>query len=66
MTFASHSNAAELPSTEDLTEHLQDMSTFSPSEEVELASTEEVLNCFPDTLMQIVLMPTAECCSGQH
>ena len=30
LTFASDSNAAELPSTEDLKEHLQDMSTFSP------------------------------------
>ena len=46
LTFASDSNAAELPSTADLTEHLQDMPTFSPSEEVELASTEEVLDLF--------------------
>ena len=46
LTFASDSNAAELPSTADLTEHLQDMSTFSPNEEVELAYTEEVLNLF--------------------
>ncbi|DBA98739.1 TPA: hypothetical protein ACH3X1_014512 [Trebouxia sp. C0004] len=46
LTFASASNAAELPSTEYLTEHLQEMSTFSPSKEVELASTDEVLDLF--------------------
>ena len=46
LTFASDSNAAELPSTEDPTDHLQEISTFSPSEEVELASTEEVLDLF--------------------
>ena len=63
LTFASASSAAELPSTEDWTEleHLQDMSTFSPSEEVELASTDEnrFWTCFPDTLMQTVPMPKA-------
>ncbi|DBA78730.1 TPA: hypothetical protein ACH3X1_008640 [Trebouxia sp. C0004] len=37
--LSSQCSNAELPRTEDLTEHLQDMSTFSPSEEVELAST---------------------------
>ena len=46
LTFASASNAVELPSTEDLTEDVQDMSTFSPSEEVELAATDEVLDLF--------------------
>ena len=46
LTFASSSNAIVLPSTEDLAEDVQDMSTFSPSEEVELAFTEEVLDLF--------------------
>ena len=46
LTVVSTSTAVEQPDTEDLTEQLQDMSACSPAEEVELASTDEVLDLF--------------------
>ncbi|DBA79001.1 TPA: hypothetical protein ACH3X1_008867 [Trebouxia sp. C0004] len=46
LTDASTSTAIEQPDTEGSTEQLQDMSAFSPAEEVELASTDEVPDLF--------------------
>jgi hypothetical protein len=46
LTVATGSTAAEQPGTEDLTEILEDISAFSPNEDVELASTDEVLDLF--------------------
>ncbi|DBA99125.1 TPA: hypothetical protein ACH3X1_014258 [Trebouxia sp. C0004] len=46
LTDTSTSTAIEQPDTEDSTEQLQDMSAFSPAEEVELASTDEVPDLF--------------------
>ncbi|DBA72287.1 TPA: hypothetical protein ACH3X2_010534 [Trebouxia sp. C0005] len=46
LTFASTSTAAQQPDIEELTEQLQDMSAFNPAEEVQLASTNEVLDLF--------------------
>ena len=46
LTVATGSTAAEQPGTEDLTEILEDFSAFSPNEDVELASTDEVLDLF--------------------
>ncbi|DBA91858.1 TPA: hypothetical protein ACH3X1_015993 [Trebouxia sp. C0004] len=46
LTAATASTAVEQPGTEDLTEQSHDMSAFSPNEEVELASTDEVLDLF--------------------
>ncbi len=46
LTVATGSTAAEQPGTEDLTDILEDISAFSPNEDVELASTDEVLDLF--------------------
>ncbi|DBA73419.1 TPA: hypothetical protein ACH3X1_011456 [Trebouxia sp. C0004] len=46
LTNASTSTAIEQPDTEDLTERLQDMSALNPAEEIQLASTDEVLDLF--------------------